>query len=122
MAITVIDLVGPPTGSRLLKDDSAGGSPAENVAANKKLRHVYVDNSLNNVPVYVKFYDAASVTVGTTDPVMIIPVPASSEKTVTFQSDVYTFANLSWAVTTEAGTGGTTSPASAVKLEVLVHD
>jgi hypothetical protein len=37
--------------------------------------------NVNTVPVYVKFYDAASVTVGTTTPVAVVMVPASNGTT-----------------------------------------
>lgn len=93
-----------------------------------------INNADNNVDVYAKFYNKNSaVTVGTTDPEMIIKVDAGVTRKLAFtrgtvSSSVVTpaagilfdvaSAGVKAACVTDAGTGGTTSPARAVKLNV----
>jgi hypothetical protein len=90
---------------------------------------VEVDNTGNTVDVFVKLYDAATVTVGTTTPNIIIKCKAGSTRKVAIHSSSanqqapgngYPFATgLLVACVTEGGTGGTTSPTNKVRVSLF---
>lgn len=69
---------------------------------------------------FIKFYNAAVPTVGTTDPDMIIRMPASTRRTFVFTTGIAFATALSYAGVTTGGTAGTTSPASDVIMNVIV--
>lgn len=121
MAVNKVALPAPPTGSEYIKDDSVGAT-AVVVTQNKKLAHLVVDNSLNSSETFLKIYDSSAPTVGTTDPDIVIQVPASSKLSVSFLDSKPSFTNLAWAALTTPGTGGTTGPTNSVVVEALVHD
>jgi hypothetical protein len=64
--------------------------------------------------VYVKFYNAtaANVTVGTTTPVLTIPVPAGSAANVEYTNGITFSTAMCIAATTEVADNGTTAPAA----------
>lgn len=83
------------------------------------LKLMSIDNTANAAQqVYAKFVNAASYTVGTTVPEMIIPVPGGSTVRVAIVGGTnlgYSFGTaLSTACVTNAGTAGTTNPTNDV--------
>lgn len=66
---------------------------------------------------FVHFYNtaAASVTVGTTNPLFTIAIPATSAANLTFPMGV-TFSNAGWSVAATTTAGGNTAPATGVSL------
>ena len=80
-----------------------------------QLRSYFLDNSANAAPSFYQFFDAAaaaSVTLGTTVPVIVIPVPANSAANLS-SSDGWNFVSgICVAVTTTYN--GSTAPASPV--------
>ncbi len=79
---------------------------------------VEVDNTANSAASYIKFYDAAAPTVGTTDPIEMYKIAAGKRTTWIIPRGLTFGTGLSLAVTTTPGTGGTTSPASAVIVQL----
>lgn len=83
---------------------------------------------LNNTganPAYVKIYDHANPTVGTTDPEFVHRVPANTKRVINYNnSDGHAIANgLSVATVTAGGTGGTTGPGTnEVKVHLFTED
>jgi hypothetical protein len=93
-------------------DETCEGNVNDGSAA---LYAVYIDNTANAAISYMKFYDLDTpVTVGTTVPVMILPIAASARTIYVFPSSITFSTGLSFAAVTAAGTGGTTGPASAM--------
>jgi len=75
------------------------------------------DNSNNTSVVYVKIYDAASATIGTTPPDICIPIAAGEILSVCFDDfgEGLTMTGLTIGCVTTPGEGGTTSPTNVVK-------
>lgn len=78
------------------------------------------DNLLNPAITYLKFYNNATPTVGTTDPDIVVACPASVKGSVSVPdglTGIFTTACSVVAVTT-GGTGGTTAPTNAFNCSV----
>lgn len=73
---------------------------------------------------YLKFWDANSVVVGTTDPDFIFLIPAGQTVQVVFQSSTdagVLFENgLTMAAVTTGGTGGTSNPADTIVVRLWI--
>ena len=81
---------------------------------------VDVDNSANAATTYVKLYDNAGPTVGTTAPDIILKVTASTRKVFTLDMGGIAFTTgLSFASLTAGGTAGSTGPTSDVIVKIL---
>jgi hypothetical protein len=70
---------------------------------------------------FLKFYNlaAASVTVGTDDPYMILKAPASKKVTYHFDQGVALGTAISIACLNSAGTAGTAAPSSSVTAKIV---
>mgnify|MGYP003647162534 CR=1 FL=1 len=77
-----------------------------------------IDNS--GALAWVKFYDAAAATVGTTSPDYIFQADAS-ETVIWTIVDGFAMNNLTLAATDSAGTAGTTTPAGTVKVHAVAR-
>ena len=66
---------------------------------------------------FVHFYNtaAASVTVGTTNPLFTIPIPAGAAANLSIPQGI-TFSNAGWSVAATTTAGGNTAPATGVSL------
>ena len=120
MAVTQVT-VGSPSGEIIFTDTACGNAADAVKASSAKLYSVTVDNTANaGASSYVKIFNAASgnVTVGTTAPDLIIFVPQGVIVTVPFFTGAAPGVTLGTALSvccvTAGGTGGVTSPASAV--------
>jgi hypothetical protein len=81
---------------------------------------VSVDNSANaSAASFLKLWNAAAPTVGTTVPDMIIRVPGGATTLLAIPEGVSFGTGLSFACVTAGGTGGVTGPTSDVSV-VLV--
>ena len=77
----------------------------------------------NNEKVYVKLYNSADITVGTTAPVLVLLVPAAGAGTryaMEIPGGLVFSTGISWACTQTAGVGGTTAPTgSAITVRMM---
>ena len=81
---------------------------------------IQIDNSANaSAASYLKLYNAASPTVGTTAPDIVIMAPGGATVKVAIGEGISFGTALSMAAVTTAGTGGTTGPSSAVVTTVV---
>lgn len=103
-------------------DTAASSSAVEASSASASLHQVRIINTANTTKLYLKLYNLASgsVTVGTTDPVCVLPVEASSSVEYDFDPSVAFATALSYAVVTTPGTAGTTAPSTAITVEFLL--
>ena len=113
MAITVNNQ-GTNLGKRIVKDTAVTNSVVHNVTgASGSIHCIFVDNSGLGAVVYLKLYDqATTVTLGTTDPVHIFMIPASSQEVLEFPDGLVFTTAISYACVTDAGTAGTSAPST----------
>lgn len=104
-------------GGTLVTDTSVNGT-VQYATSGVTVYAITIDNTANNVVSYFKVWDATSgVTVGTTDPVGVIRVAASSKRTISSADGIFILGTgFAYACVTTGGTGGTTGPSSAVSL------
>ena len=86
-----------------------------------KLSGWFVDNSNNSAKSYIKFYDATgSVTVGTTVPLALFMIPASTSRMFSMPGGISFSNGIAYAVTTAGGTTGTGAPGTALTVRLLI--
>ena len=105
-------------GNRIVSDTSVGTTVQNNVlGAALPIYWVIIDNTNNSAASYLKFWDATgSVTLGTTDPVVILKAPASTKLQYSFPRGIAFGSGICYACTNSAGTAGTSAPSSAVSI------
>ena len=89
----------------------------------KTLFSVEIDNQANTTASYVKMWDHAGPTVGTTDPDVIIKVPAGATRFHAFNNGTgRAFATALWLACVDApGTAGTTGPIKDVAVTLKTN-
>tara|TARA_R100000808_G_C2136155_1_gene144495 strand:- start:580 stop:939 length:360 start_codon:yes stop_codon:yes gene_type:complete len=92
----------------LLKDDAVNATAVPDVFGGSAVVHnIHIINA--GAVCWLKFYDHADPTVGTTDPDIILQADGSEEVVWTI-IDGISFTNFSYAAVSAAGTGGTGNP------------
>lgn len=122
MATAIEQTTVPSTrGSKIVEITEANNNYHAISASASTVFAVIIDNTANpTYPVFVKLYNHATPTVGTTDPELIVFAPGG-QKTSWVQSVGWAFGTaLSAACVKEAGTGGTTPPDNDVTVTVYV--
>jgi len=109
-----------PVGTKLVKETDANATAQTSVTgAAGTIYMIDVDNTGNPADVaYLKIYDDAAPTVGTTDPDFILKVPVNQRRQIVCP-DGLDFADLSFAVVTAPGTPGTTAPTNPVIVQMV---
>ena len=121
MAVTITPLGIGGNALRIIRDADIDETVEKNV--NDGAATVYgvtADNSANGATSYLKFYNDANPTVGTTDPDLVLMVPASATRSYIFKGGINLATSLSIAAVTTAGTAGTTGPTSALVANIVV--
>jgi len=93
-------------------------------AASRSLFGIKIDNIANpSEEEWLKIYDHASPTVGTTVPAVIVKIPAGVARTfIILQGNITLGSGLAYAATkTSGGVTGTADPSSALKV-ALAHN
>jgi hypothetical protein len=121
MAFTLSTRAGN-TGTDVIQDISATATKQGVYSSAKTLWAVYIDNTANaSTTVYLKLWNVASgsVTVGTTEPSMVIPCAGGQKRQITVDQGIAFSTALVYACVTGAATSSTASPASAVQISIL---
>jgi len=120
MAVSNVTL-GYPSGAKLFQDTNNANSGVAVQASSTTIYEIEIDNTANAAQDnYVKFYNTAgAVTVGTTVPDMVIEVRQGVSRTIVIPSGLVYEAGVAIATVTAGGTGGTTSPGSAVIVRIV---
>lgn len=119
MAVTTTPLSNPVASALVIDTDADATSENDVRSGASTVYMIDIDNASNAAITYVKFYNAASPTVGTTAPDFIFAAPASTRIVFSIPQG-YNFATaLSFAGLTTAGTAGTTSPTSNVTVRIV---
>jgi hypothetical protein len=108
-----------PLAAVLAVQTSATAAPDLNITgASGSWFMVDIDNTANAAVTYVKIYDDAAPTVGTTEPDWVLRADATKRVVYAVSTSV-AFAAMSFAAVTTPGRAGTTSPVSAVPVRVM---
>jgi len=127
MAVTIIPLglagASADVDDKIIRDTDSDGTAEQNVADGATSLYVaHFDNAANGAASYAKFYNLAAPTVGTSEPELIIPLPASGRRTLVCNEGHRFTVALSVASVTAGGTAGTTGPTSDVAIDLSVGD
>ena len=120
MTVTTTPL-SSPLASNIVRDTDSDATSEDDVRSGATTLYlVRVDNSANSAITYTKLYDAASATIGTTVPDMVLMTPASviREFWVGGADGIAFATGLCVASLTAGGTAGTTGPTSAVTVDL----
>ena len=126
MATAKTTLNNPLFTTKFEDTDVSPGSSASKVVISGSavnLGKVFIDNSAFATKMYLKLYnaDTDSVTVGTTAPLVILPVEASTTVQYTFVPNIEFSAACTYSLCTTGGTAGTTGANTAgIKAEFLI--
>jgi hypothetical protein len=123
MAVTITPLGGLTGEFRVIHDADCDNTAENDVCdGTSTIYSVTINNDANAALTYVKFYNNAAPTVGTTAPDMVLQADASETVTYTFKDGLAFFTtSLSYAAVTAGGTAGTTSPTSNVLVTMVVE-
>lgn len=120
MAVTITNLSNP-LATRLIVNTDVDESADVNVTGAAAIIYlVEIDNSNNaSDTVYLKLYNNASPTVGTTHPDLILPAPSGVKLTYATPQGVSFATALSMACVKTAGTDGTDGPGATVTARLI---
>lgn len=112
-----------PISDRLIKQTSATATADTDVLnAPGTVFHVEIDNTGNAAQdVFLKLYDNAAPTVGTTSPDVVLKCRQGTKRIWTCTDGELFATAISFACVTAGGTAGTTSPGSAVPVKILAQ-
>tara|TARA_Y100000114_G_scaffold28159_1_gene23846 strand:- start:822 stop:1208 length:387 start_codon:yes stop_codon:yes gene_type:complete len=126
MATSKTTLNNPLFTTKFEDTDVSPGSSASKVAISGSavnLGKVFIDNTAFATKMYLKLYNVASdsLTVGTTTPLLVLPVEASTTVQYTFVPNIQFSSACSYSLCTTGGTAGTTGANTAgIKAEFLI--
>lgn len=120
MAVSQVTL-GYPSGAKLFSDTSNANTAVSVVAASATIYQIEIDNTANAAQDnYAKLFNTAgAVTVGTTVPDMVIEVRQGVKRSIVIPDGLAFESGIAVATVTAGGTGGTTSPGSAVVVKIV---
>lgn len=108
-------------GGKVITDTSVDASAVNNpTGGSGTLYYVEINNAANSSAVFVKFYDHASPTIGTTSPDIVLRCGAAESQYFNLPQGIAFGTAVSYACTTAGGTAGTGSPSNAVILKAIV--
>lgn len=120
MAISNIN-VEQVSGAKIIIDTDLAGAVVAVKSGSTTVYLLELDNTANAAASFVKLWNVAagSVTLGTTDPDLVIRVPASTKVEIAIPDGLVFATALSMAAVTTGGTGGTTNPTSDVVAKIV---
>ena len=110
-----------PLGGKVVVDTSVDATAVNNVSGGTTvLSYIELDNTANSVASYLKVYNLASPTVGTSSPDIVVRAAAQTKEYFICPQGVDFGTALSYACVTTGGTAGTTSPTYSVILRAII--
>ena len=109
-------------GGKVLSDSAVTNTVvADPIGGGGTIYHLEFDNTMNAAVTYLKIYEATSVTLGTTQPSIIIKAAASTKEYVSVPSGLVLATGASYIATTTASNsaGSPSAPASACALAFI---
>lgn len=109
-----------PVGAKLIVQTDADETANNDVTGTSgSIYMIEIDNEGNaDNAAYLKLYDNASPTIGTTSPDWVFKVAVNQKRSIVVPSGL-DFTNLSFACVISGGTAGTTGPTSAVIVKIV---
>lgn len=108
-----------PVGTKLIVDTAAGATANNSVTGTSgSIYMIDIDNELNTSASYLKIYDSAAPTIGTSIPDHTFKIPSSQRRCIAILEGL-DFTNLSYACVTTGGTAGTTGPTNPVVVRMV---
>lgn len=108
-----------PIGTKMAVETAASATANNDIFGTSGTFYVIdIDNTANGSASYVKLYNSAAPTVGTTAPDWIFRVAANTRRSFV-SIEGHAFTNLSLCCVTAGGTAGTTSPGASVVVRIL---
>lgn len=128
MSIAILEL----TNTVIIRNTDANGTVEKDVRAGPTtLYGMYVDNTgTDSAPAYIKFWDHANPTIGTTPPDFVFEIEGSGSgdandvnggnvfMVLNGGSGISFTTGMSYAVVTAGGTAGVTDPVTTVKVDL----
>ena len=94
--------------SQMIKQTALGTTADNNITGSNAT--IYVIDATNNHATatgFLKIFDSAAPTVGTTHPEIVIPIAGAQRQIVTIAEGITSTTGISWAFVNAAGTAGT---------------
>ena len=109
-------------GGNVLSDTSVSNSVVANpTSGGATIYHLEFDNTANSSVTYLKIYEATSVTLGTTQPSLVVKAAAATKEYLSFPTGMVLSTGASYVATTTASNsaGSPAAPSNACKLYML---
>ena len=103
-------------------DTDAAGTVVYATASSATLYHIDIDNSLNTAASYLKIYDSADATAGTTSPQYVLKAPGSTRISYSIPEGQPLGTALGYCCTNAGGAAGSTGPTNDVTVRFLFDD
>ena len=120
MAAATVTLQGV-LGNTLMTDTAVTNSVVAGHSGNTTIYHVEFDNTANSSVTYLKIYESGSVTLGTTQPSLIVKAAASTKEYLSLPTGLTNLNAMQYIATTTASNsaGSPAAPSTACKLTIL---
>lgn len=113
-------IAGSYIGTHVIEESVSDNSIQSGDTSSGSIYSVYIDNTANSSAMYVKLFENASPTLGTTDPGFLFSVGASSTIQYNFPQGIAYSTALKWAVVQGGTDDNTTGPGSAVIVRITI--
>ena len=123
MAAAITELA-DALGSNVLTDTAVTNSVVANpTTGGATIFHLEFDNTANSAVTYLKMYEATSVTLGTTQPSIVVKAAASTKEYLSMTTGMVLATGTSYIATTTASNsaGSPAAPATACKLTFIYN-
>ena len=120
MATTTV-IISDPIGGKRYTDTAASNSAVNAVASPSTIYHIEFDNTANSAVTYLKIYEATSVTLGTTEPSIIVKAAGATKEYVSIPMGLALGTGISYVATTTASNsaGSPAAPTTACELTFI---
>ncbi len=110
------------TGSlKQIRDTDSDGTAENDINGGAAtLYGIRIDNTLNSSAVFLKLYNHAGPTIGTTVPDIVLKCYALKLRRVMFPEGIAFGTGISYATVTVGGTTGTGSPTNDVEVDLII--
>ena len=122
MATTTV-IISNPIGGNRYTDTAVSNSAVNAVSGSSTIFHIEFDNTANSSVTYLKIYEATSVTLGTTEPSIIVKAAASTKEYVSIPMGLALGTGVSYVATTTASNsaGSPAAPSTACGLTFVYN-